>query len=62
MRTLGPSLASLDQSSWSLLPNVLAGKLRFGRNLRLTLCFSMKRSHFWHTKLKENNSEHRFET
>ena len=25
MRTLGPSLASLAQSTWSLLPNALAG-------------------------------------
>jgi len=27
MRTLGPSLASLAQSSWSLLSNVLGGRI-----------------------------------
>jgi len=30
MRTLGPSLASLAQSSWSLLSNTLGGRIASG--------------------------------
>ena len=41
---------------------ILARKLLFKWNLRLTLCFNMKITHFWHKIFKENSSAHTSKT